>query len=47
VPGLPAGGSYYLSAIVWSSTGIKSESVGTTAVTVTGGAGTDVAVAID
>lgn len=48
VNGLPSGdvGAYYLSAILWTSSSFKSESI-TSPVTVTGGSATDVAVAID
>jgi hypothetical protein len=48
VSGLPSGdsGNYYLSAIVWTSSSFKSESI-TSPVTVTGGSATDVAVTID
>jgi len=48
VNGLPSGdvGNYYLSAILWTSSSFKAESI-TSPVTVTGGSATDVAVAID
>lgn len=48
VNGLPSGdvGNYYLSAILWTSSAFKSESI-TSPVTVTGGSPTDVAVTID
>jgi hypothetical protein len=48
VNGLPSGdvGNYYLSAILWTSSSFKSESI-TSPVTVTGGSATDVAVTID
>jgi hypothetical protein len=48
VNGLPSGdvGNYYVSAILWTSSAFKSESI-TSPVTVTGGSATDVAVALD
>ncbi|HEY0340444.1 MAG TPA: hypothetical protein VGC34_06540, partial [Steroidobacteraceae bacterium] len=49
VTGLPSGnaGNYYLSVIVWNSSGLKSESVSTSPVTLSGGGETDVAVTIN
>jgi hypothetical protein len=48
VNGLPSGdvGNYYVSAILWTSSSFKAESV-TSPVTVTGGSASDVAVALD
>jgi hypothetical protein len=48
VNGLPSGdvGNYYISAILWTSSNFKSESI-TSPVTVTGGSATDVAVTLD
>jgi Domain of unknown function (DUF4382) len=48
VNGLPSGdvGNYYVSAILWTSSSFKSESI-TSPVTVTGGSPTDVAVTLD
>jgi hypothetical protein len=48
VNGLPSGdvGNYYLSAILWTSSNFKAESI-TSPVTVTGGSATDVAVAVN
>ncbi len=49
VTGLPSGtaGNYYLSVIVWNSSGLKSESITTSPITVSGGSETDAAVAIN